>query len=254
LDSHQWRVVAASACGTSHERTGHPCQDAYHWQILPKGILVAAVADGAGSASLGALGADIAARVAVEVIAKQQPALYEEDNVWQSLLKEALMTARAVLYAEAEACEVSERELATTLILVAATSELVAAVQVGDGASVMSDTKGSITGITAPQTGEYINQTMFLTSPTALNIAQPIVWRGTISHVALFSDGLQMLALKMPEGVPHTPFFAPLFRFVAEAEKETEATLDLETFLKSPRVRNLTDDDLTLLLGVLTMR
>jgi len=46
--------VAASVRGKSHE--GQLCQDAHHWEKLPEGVLVAAVADGAGSATLGKWG------------------------------------------------------------------------------------------------------------------------------------------------------------------------------------------------------
>ena len=70
-------------------------------------------------------------------------------------------------------------------------------------------------------------------------------------HIAILSDGLQMLALKIPEYMPHAPFFSPLFRFVAEVTDETEAKEQLEAFLRSPRVRKRTDDDLTLLLATL---
>ena len=38
---------------------------------------------------------------------------------------------------------------------------------------------------------------------------------GPINGVALFSDGLQMLALKIPGGTPHPPFFTPLLNFLA---------------------------------------
>src|SRR5919108_217744 len=67
-----WRVVAASAPGTSHEKLGQPCQDAHHWATFPESVLVAAVADGAGSAELGHVGATIAARTAVETIGRQE--------------------------------------------------------------------------------------------------------------------------------------------------------------------------------------
>lgn len=42
-------------------------------------------------------------------------------------------------------------------------------------------------------------------------------------HVGLFSDGLQMLALKLADHSPHTPFFAPLFNFMAKIENKEEA-------------------------------
>jgi hypothetical protein len=57
-----------------------------------------------------------------------------------------------------------------------------------------------------------------------------------------------MLALKMPEGTPHRPFFAPLFKFVSEVTDSVEAHRQLELFLRSQRVADSTGDDLTLLL------
>jgi len=49
-----WRL-AASVRGKPRE-SGQLCQDAHHWEKLPEGVLVAAVADGAGSATLGKWG------------------------------------------------------------------------------------------------------------------------------------------------------------------------------------------------------
>jgi serine/threonine protein phosphatase PrpC len=68
----QWRVVAASVGGTSHLRNNQLCQDAHHWQILPDNVLVAAVADGAGSAVSGKLGAMVAVEAAIENISVKQ--------------------------------------------------------------------------------------------------------------------------------------------------------------------------------------
>ena len=49
-----WRTAHASVIGTSHTATGAPCQDAGDCEVLAAAdgseILVAAVADGAGSA------------------------------------------------------------------------------------------------------------------------------------------------------------------------------------------------------------
>ena len=62
-----------------------------------------------------------------------------------------------------------------------------------------------------------------------------------------------MLALQMPQGTAHTPFFAPLFKFIAEAKDLDLAHQELEGFLRSPRVSDRTDDDLTLLLASLAV-
>jgi serine/threonine protein phosphatase PrpC len=247
----RWRVVAASVRGTSHEKTGQPCQDVHNWDIVPPGALVAVVADGAGSAAQGELGADVAARAVVEMICSDRamPPWPDDDPGWQLLLTNALKAARMAVEAEAAAHEVTVWDLATTLIVVVATPELVAAAQVGDGAAVVGDSEGNMIALTAPQSGEYINETTFLISPDALDKAQVTVWRGTPTHLAVLSDGLQMLALQMPDGTPHAPFFSPLFRFVTNATDEREAEEQLTAFLRSPRVTERTNDDLTLLLA-----
>lgn len=247
----QWRVVSASVSGTSHQSRGLPCQDAYRCSLLPEGVLVAAVADGAGSAALGEVGATVAAQTAVETVCShlEKPGLLEDEL--ELLLSDAIKSARMAVEAEAEARQVNVRELATTLILVVATPELVGAVQVGDGAAVVGDRQGNIIALTAPQSGEYINETAFLNSPDAVEKAQLTVRQAQTAHVAVFSDGLQMLALKMPEGTPHAPFFAPLFRFVEGIMDDPEAQAELVAFLRSPRVTSRTDDDLTLLLATL---
>jgi hypothetical protein len=64
----RWWVVATSVAGTQHHTRGQPCQDAYYWCTLPDEVLVAAVADGAGSATLGKVGATLAAGTAATTV------------------------------------------------------------------------------------------------------------------------------------------------------------------------------------------
>lgn len=245
------RVVAASVMGTSHEKRLQPCQDAHRWKLLPNGILIAAVADGAGSATLAEIGAEIAVNTAVKSIAEEGLKISENDpdDCWHQLLTASLKMAREAVETEAQVREVKSRDLASTLILAIATPELIAVAQIGDGAAAIGDSDGNIIAVTVPPCGEYINETIFLISDNALETAQLRVWRGKLAHLAIFSDGLQMLALKMPEGAAHVPFFSPLFKFVGQVEDEGEAKEQLESFLKSPRVTERTDDDLTLLLA-----
>lgn len=248
-----WRVAAASVRGRGHEKVGQLCQDAHFWKKLAEGILVAAVADGAGSASLGKIGALVAVQTAVETICSQTitPRSPADDDHWRILLNEALAAAKTTVEAEAAACQVAPRDLATTLIVAIATPEFVAVAQIGDGVAVVSDRQGNLIPLTTPQYGEYINETTFLISPQALDTAQITVWRGTTAKIALLSDGLQMLALEMDRGKPYEPFFAPLFHFVTHIKDESEAKDQLVAFLRSPRIAERTDDDLTLLLGTI---
>ncbi|MGL5133535.1 MAG: PP2C family serine/threonine-protein phosphatase [Planktothrix sp.] len=246
-----WQVVSASVTGKSHEKQNLPCQDAQGYKHLSDSCLIFAVADGAGSAKLADLGANIAVKIALFTLEKQINSvdINVKNIVWEDYLKEALNQALSAIQTESVTQETELRELATTLILGIATPELVAVAQVGDGAIVVEDKTGNIQELTIPASGEYLNETIFLISPNALETAQINLWSGQPKYLAAFSDGLQMLALKMPEGKPHHPFFSPLFKFVETITDEIDAQEQLIGFLRSPRVTERTDDDLTLILA-----
>ncbi|MBD2499566.1 PP2C family serine/threonine-protein phosphatase [Anabaena azotica] len=246
-----WQVVAASVCGTSHIKNKQLCQDAHHWQLLPGNVLVAAAADGAGSASQGKVGAMVAVETAIENLSLKEITRKSltDDEAVQLLLTDALLAAKKAVEDEAAACKQQPQDLATTLIIAIASPEMVAAVQVGDGTAVAKDRAGNLLALTLPDNGEYINETTFLTSPGALDTAQMRLWREAIVNVALLTDGLQMLALNMVVGEPHKPFFFPLFDFVKKAQDQAEAKEQLVKFLGSERITQRTDDDLTLIIG-----
>jgi serine/threonine protein phosphatase PrpC len=246
-----WQVVAASVCGTSHLKNKQLCQDAHHWQLLPDNVLVAAAADGAGSASQGKVGAMVAVETAIENLSLKditRDALADDETV-QLLLTDALLAAKKAIEDEAAACQQQPQDLATTLIIAIASPEMVAVVQIGDGLAVAKDRMGNLLALTIPNNGEYINETTFLTSPGALDTAQMRLWREAIVNIGVLTDGLQMLALNMVVGEPHKPFFFPLFDFVEKTEDKIEAKEQLVRFLSSERITQRTEDDLTLILA-----
>ncbi|NMG06920.1 PP2C family serine/threonine-protein phosphatase [Brasilonema sp. UFV-L1] len=249
-----WRVVAASICGTSHIKNKQLCQDAHHWHILPDNILVVAAADGAGSASMGKVGAMIAVETAIENLSIKEFSrrTLADDNAVRSLLIEAIICAKKAVEEEALACQKQSSDLASTLIVALATPEVVAVAQIGDGVAVARDVQGNLIALTIPDSGEYINETVFLTSPTALDSLQMNLWRQAVVNVGVLTDGLQMLAMNMAVGVPHKPFFAPLFEFAANADDKTAAKEQLVRFLRSERIMQRTDDDLTLIIAALS--
>ena len=248
-----WQIVAASVCGASHLKNKQLCQDAHHWQPMPDNVLVLAVADGAGSATWGKVGAMVAVETAIENISTKRVTRHAlaDDAVVTSLLIDALLSAKQAVQEEAVACEKQLPDLASTLIVAIASPEIVAVVQVGDGVAVAKDMSGNLTAITMPDHGEFINETTFLTSPNAIETAQVRLWRQPIANVGLLTDGLQMLAMNMAIGVPHKPFFLPLFDFVSNIEDKAVAKEQLIKFLRSEKITQRTDDDLTLIIAAL---
>ncbi len=251
ISSH-WHVAGASVCGGSHQKNGQPCQDAHAWRELPGGGLVLAVADGAGSAQLSQIGAARAAISAVdwisELMAEQQPST---DDEWHELLLASIRTAHESVLQAAANRQVSPREMATTLILLVALPGVAVAAQVGDGAAVVMLDAQNLVAITAPQSGEYINETAFFTSPNYLEVVQFGIRRGRVQGIAAFSDGLQLLALHLPEATPHKAFFTPFFTMVSDNEDTWETQQQLQRFLRSDRIKERADDDLTLVVATL---
>lgn len=249
-----WQLAAARKRGTSHEAMGKVCQDAYALAMPSPEVLVVAVADGAGSALYADVGASLAASAGVGRLCEQLAGGDDapDEAVLKNILREGLVAARQSVEAEAAARSASASDLATTLILLIARPESVAVTQVGDGAAVIADGEGGIVALTSPQAGEYINETTFITSADALRTAQTTVWWGRAGQLAAFSDGLQLLCLEWPECLPHEAFFSPLFEFVSAATDEVQAGLELKSFLDSKRVKEFTDDDLTLVLASVT--
>lgn len=242
-------IVGASVRGSSHERSDMPCQDCFAVRRLPSGVTVAAVSDGAGSAPSGNVGATMAVDAAVVALSA---ACARPRPPTRAQMLQTVQLAKWVVEREAEYHSRPVSEFATTLIAFAFMSRWLRVVQIGDGAVVCSTTENALRAVTQPDNGEYANQTVFVTSPGALFRVQTASVDGLISGVAAFTDGMQMLALKMPDGIPHRPFFEPLFRFCAHSSDREDADGELARFLQSPRVRDRADDDLTLVLATFT--
>ena len=246
-----WRVAAMAARGARHEKSGAPCQDAHGWRAWPNGMLAIAVADGAGSASLAEVGSAVAVQTALAFIHKTLPTpVPRVESLWRAWLGQTMQVTREAVVAEAMSRHRPLRDLATTLLLILASRDLAVAAQVGDGAAVVNGPGPALAALTRPPSGgEYLNETLFLTSAEALNQVQYGVHDAPVSQLAAFSDGLQMLALKMPGGIPHGPFFHPLWRLVEPRTDPVAGTESLARFFKSPRLLERTDDDLTLVLA-----
>ncbi len=160
-----WKAVARSAIGTSHQDKKIPCQDYGRYLIFNDVIIVGAVADGAGSAKY----SDIGAKLAVETVLKcfsdinEYPQKEEEleQGFSQPLCKEEahqlfakiVKIAIAKLHKQADKENYSVNDLACTLLVFVATPDWVAAMQIGDGFIVrrFQDSEYSTSGYYAIQ-------------------------------------------------------------------------------------------------------
>ncbi len=184
-------VLGASVIGASHTALGLPCQDACAFEILAGRYCLAVVCDGLGSAARSDLGAGTAVQAALgEVrarLAAEAPLL--------DAVSAAVTAARTALEGLAAQEDCPLRDLACTILVLAATDGEIATAHIGDGAMVVRTADG-LEIASPPGESEYANEVVPLTSPgwrEALRVAaRPLDVRG----VALFSDGLQRVALR----------------------------------------------------------
>jgi protein phosphatase 2C-like protein len=249
--SASWCWAGARAIGTAHLAGGLPCQDAFAARITraPCGseVLVAALADGAGSAERADAGARLATSITVEVAAE---ALADGAGSVQEaapLLRYAAEQARFAIAALAghEACSVAN--FASTLLLVMLHGDGGAVAQIGDGAVVGEhEGNGGWEPLLWPDHGEYVNTTRFLTDADALDHLRVVVLPCPARNVCLFSDGLERLVLDFRSRTAHAPFFDAVFRRLGELPESGHAAQvshELMQLLSSDAVNQRTDDD-----------
>ena len=151
---------------------------------------------------------------------------------------------------EQSALKVAEdlRAFATTLQFVIISPQWLVAAQIGDGAVVIQRANNHIEAITWPDHGDYVNQTSFITDSDYLDQVQYVsMLSNDIQGIAMFTDGLERLALEFAVKKPYEPFFTPVFRFAADSNSKNE---DLEAYLESAPVCERTSDDKTLVLAI----
>lgn len=248
-----WRVVTASAVGTSHTATGTACQDSCLGQVetdpAKPPLLTIFVADGAGSATYGGTGAELAIEAAAAFVG-QHYAKAMEFALNDHWAVECIQAVRARIYAVADQNGAKARDYACTFLGVVASPFATLLMQIGDGGIVVDIGNGLGVPIT-PMAGEYANMTNFVTDENAIDVLAVTTFFARVEKVAVFSDGIQRLALNMATNTAHAPFFNPFFRVLATATAEQEDYLqaELAQFLQSSAVNERTDDDKTLALA-----
>lgn len=259
--ARSWRYAFASVIGTSHVRSGSPCQDASAGEVVsPAGasVFLGVVSDGAGSAPLSQIGARTACRVWRDA---SEAALATGSGVAALDRGFALATLERFQHTLARIARRAGRPLrdfACTLLFAALDEEHAAFAQVGDGAIVVARAENGGAPAEAryewvfwPQHGEYVNQTRFATETDA---AERLAFESLavpIDELALFSDGLETLVLDTRRKLAHGRFFEPMFQAVRRAQPGRSEALcrSLERFLASRAVEGRTDDDKSLILA-----
>lgn len=257
MDISDWRYAFTSVRGTSHFKTNSPCQDAGDCQVMQstseEHILVAAVSDGAGSAERAQDGSALACSLIMAEVSTLLEAGRDISDITKEFCAGWLTRFQNEVAQRADANGLPPRAYACTLLVAVISAEVAVFFQIGDGAIVIlpRDAPDDYSWIFWPEKGEYENQTYFATDAQAIDHLQYTVETHPVYEVALFSDGLQRLALHMESQTAYSPFFSPMFASLRSLPVGHSENLSvaLEQFLSSKRIQDQTDDDSTLILA-----
>ena len=248
-----WKAIGSSIIGHAHILNSKTCEDALQYAVVPNGhgqeVLVCCGSDGAGSARYAGFAALYCTQQVVASLAEyaKEGSLIDEatvftilETIYDSLAKQALLK------------EVAIQEYSCTLLGCFITPSRAVFFQIGDGAIVRTSSDGYYIPVWMPHNGEYQNTTSFVVDDRLLPNLKICILDEPVQEVALFSDGLQMLALNMDTAQVHQPFFKPLFphlRAADDAEKISVLQRKLSAYLDSDQINERTDDDKTLFLA-----
>lgn len=253
VSGHQWRWASSSRQGQNHVTAQIECQDAHRIRELSLGVLIAAVADGAGSASKSRDGANAAVDILCDFLARFLVPSNPTEAELADLLKRAFFFVGKAIQDAADHDKCSLADYHTTLSCAVATPDALAVAQVGDGAIVCWDDPGKLQTVSYPEHGEYANSTFFVTElPYRQDHLHIVVSPRRCQGIALTTDGLIDIAFEDPLGgcKPWTPFFGPLIDRVANAPLSEDLNSRMDAFLGSAKIRESTTDDLTLVIAV----
>lgn len=261
-----WTSGGASIVGSSHLKTDTPCQDA-HMIMLANGTLIIAVSDGLGSAAMAHIGARHACKSAVASIERtfdlQRTRKLSlggvRELIWrftrapknpEQMLKEAFSEVRASLVKLAAAEGNSLSAYACTLMVAVVMADSWHALHIGDGAIVGVLADGSVSTLSAPERGEFVNSVTPITSTRYQRAQRYGEGHERLEGIAVFSDGIQNLCINYKTGAAFDGFFQPILSWFRGLPRDFDRTTALAKLLDSAQIRQKSDDDLTLVLAL----
>lgn len=226
-----------SVVGKSHIAKGNCCQDSHMIKELENGWVIAAVADGVGSAKNSQMGSSIAAKTVVEFCAECMPWDYSVIGI-KSMLRTAYNYAFKQILKESEKTGEPIESYDTTLTTVIYDGHRIIYGHSGDGAIIGLTIYGDYVQITKPQKG--VDMISVLPLRSGYTVWSIDSYEEELAAVMLMTDGmldytlcpyLLKLSNKSEVYTPIATYFVDPYG-VPSDEKEAEKTKnDIKEFI-----------------------
>ncbi len=202
-----WIVSKASVIGNSHLADKIPCQDSNGYKYFDEeNFAIAAVSDGAGSASNSHIGSKLIVEKVLELFFlevktnafhNRLPTILE----WEILCRKVFSEIYNILKEYSEANEMEVKSLAATVIVIVIVPYGLLISNIGDGRAGYLGEKQEWEACIEPTKGEYANETVFLTSvfeekKTNLLINSKII-EDKIRAFTLLTDGCEFACFEI---------------------------------------------------------
>jgi Protein phosphatase 2C len=214
-------------------------------------FLIAIVSDGAGSAKFSSTGSRLAVECFARCAVSHIRSFQSLDNVTHNLVLDWLDDIRNRIFRSAELRATEPRQMAATLIGALVCSNRAIVCHVGDGACVLRKKGSRVWEVPSwPAHGEYASSTYFVTDDPEPRLQFNSI-DAEFAELAMFSDGIERLALDFINKSASDRFFNPMFAPLATLGPGRDRKLSgsLRQYLDSPRVLERTDDDKSLVLA-----
>jgi hypothetical protein len=250
-----FEAVGASVRGPSHEMTGQPCQDCFAIEV-GKEWAVAVASDGAGSAARALDGASIVSaelcRTLTDFLKESRRSEALGSNFCSSVegvVIDGIERARQRCLEEAGTGQ-KLRSFQATVVGAVVFDTRGVLFHVGDGgASAHRRTPAGLEtiGFSAPENGEYINETYFFTQDTWREHLRFTEILEPVDAVWLMTDGAYELMVPPQERKLREMTEREIDRLVFEEEGASKPDV-LSAILSSPQATARNDDDKTLVI------
>jgi hypothetical protein len=214
-------------------------------------FFLAIVSDGAGSAKFSSIGSRLAVECFARCAVSHVRTCQSIDNITPDLLHEWMDDIRNRIFRAAELHHTEPRQMAATLIGALVCSNRAIVCHIGDGACVLRRKGSSLWEVPSwPAHGEYASSTYFVTDDPEPRLQFHFL-EGEFSELAMFSDGIERLALDFINKSASDRFFNPMLAPLANLRpgRDRGLSVSLRKYLDSPRILDRTDDDKSLILA-----
>ena len=209
MSLQRWSWIGACSTGSSHISSGTGCQDSaacIERATKDGGALLAVVSDGAGTAEFGSVGSRLVVRRFAQNFHDYWRQGKSADDFSEELVRGWLDDIRDHIFAAAELRHTTPRSLAATMVAAIVLIDRVVVCHIGDGACVAQKADDAEWQVPSwPAHGEYASSTYFVTDDPQPQLRY-VSAVGEYTKVAVFSDGLERLALDFSNTIAFARF------------------------------------------------